>query len=278
MRLNGLKNGAMLAAVVFLSQMTLVARAQPDMNEMPKAENPAPRARPNRPANGMGISDEAIRKMMEMGGVPDVATQDAVLAYMKEDVEARRPLRDTGMKLFQALRAGDITNEQMLALVADYRAAQQAEKVRREQAQDALDAKVNFTQNPRLEAMLLLAGLVGDGGSLPGAGQGGFNMRNNQGGNNQGGNQGANAQQREEHRKKMLERLERFDKNANGQMDPEEIAAMRQWRQERREQRQQKNNPAAAPASLQGEMPAAPQDRAQAPEVEDDGLDEDLNA
>ena len=127
MKASILKTGVVLGAIV-LSQTALVARAQPDLNETPKAENPAPRERPNRPANGMGVPDEAIRKMMTMGGVGDALVQDAVLAYMKEDMEARRPLRDMGMKLLQALRVADISDEQMLALVADYRASQESEK------------------------------------------------------------------------------------------------------------------------------------------------------
>lgn len=256
MKDNSLKKGVLLVAAVLLSQMAQVALAQPDLNEPPKAENPRPTERPNRPANGMGVPDEAIRKMMAMGGVPEIATQDAVLAYMKEDVEARRPLREAGMKLFQALRAADVNDEQMLALVTDYRAAQETEKVRREQAQNALDAKVNFTRNPRLEAMLLLAGLIGDGGGLVGGGQGGYNPRGANFG--QGGNgQGKNAEKQAANLKKLLER---FDKNANGQLDPDEMAAAKQWRQERREKREQKNNP--IPAPLQGDMPVAPQDRA----------------
>lgn len=269
MRISHLKKGVMLASAVLLSQMALVARAQPDLNEAPKGENPASRVRPDRPANGMGVPDEAIRKMMEMGGVPDVATQDAVLEYMKEDVEARRPLRDLGMKLFQALRAGDVDDDQMLALVMDYRAAQETEKIRREEAQEALDEKVDFSRNPRLEAMLLLAGLIGDGSGLVGAG--GYNPRIAA-----PPAQGPAAQRREENRRKLLER---FDKNANGQLDPDENAALRQWRQERRENRQKENGEIAPP--LQGEITLAPQDRVPAPPplpVANDGnLAEDLN-
>jgi len=266
MKISFLKKGAALAAVILWSQMATVAFAQPDLNELPKAENPPPRERPNRPANGMGVSDDAIRKMMEMGGVPEVATQDAVLAYMKEDMEARKPLRDLGLKLFQALRAADINDEQMLALVTDYRAAQEMEKTRRQQAQDTLDVKVNFTKNPRLEAMLLLAGLIGDGGGLVNSGPRGAQY------GQVGNNQGVNAQKREENRKKLLER---FDKNANGQIDPDEDAALKIWREERRQKRQQHDNPIAAP--LQGDMPAV----APAPDVPlptDDELAEDLKA
>lgn len=286
MQVNFLRKGVAVAAAIFFSQLAPVAQAQPDLDNAPKGDNPPARQRPPRPANGMGVPDEAIRKMMEMGGVPEVATQDAVLAYMKDDMAARRPLRELGMKLFQALRAGDINDDQMLALVTDYRAAQEAEKVRREQAQEALDAKVNYSQNPRLEAMLLLAGLIGDGGGLIGpGGVAGFNGRPNQRRNAQGGNildgaaapggnaQAPNAQRREENRKKLLER---FDKNANGQLDPDENAALKQWREERRAARQPKNNQAANP--LEGNVPMTPVDPAPDMAADaDDEMDADLN-
>ena len=286
------KKAAALAALVLmsqmLSQMAPVAHAQPDLNDQPKAENPLPRERPERPANGMGVPDEAIRKMMTLGGVPDVATQDAVLKFMKEDVEARKPLRALGLKLFEALRAGDVNDDQMLALITDYRAAQDAEGTRREDAQDALDAKVNFTKNPRLEAMLLLAGLIGDGSGLMNAGPGGYGGRGQYG--QPGANMGTNAQKREENRRKLLDR---FDKNANGQIDPDEDIALKEWRLERKEQREQKempanNNPVVAPIPapipepLQGDMPAPrPQPVPDAPILPlptDDELAEDLKA
>ena len=286
---NIMKKGVALAALVWLSQLAPVAHAQPDLNEQSKAENPAVRERVEKPANGMGVPDEAIRKMMTLGGVPDVATQDAVLEHMKEDVEARKPLRALGLKLFEALRAGDVNDDQMLALITDYRAAQDAEGTRREDAQHVLDAKVNFTRNPRLEAMLLLAGLIGDGSGLMNAGPGGYG---GYGGRNQYGQPGAimglNAQKREENRRKLLER---FDKNGNGQIDLDEDAALKQWRLEREQQREQKENPAnknavvaplpvPIPEPLQGAMPVPLSQRAPnapiLPLPTDDELAEDL--
>ena len=233
MKMKSLKNGLVLGVALLFSPLALVAQAQPDLNELPKGDNPAPHVRPNRAEQQLKLADQAVRSMLVQGGVNDVATQDAVLSYMKEDTQARRPMRELGAKLFQAMRAEGVTDEQMLALVADYRAAQQAEEGRREEAQEALDAKIHYSENPRLEAILLLAGLIGDGDPFMKARAGGANPAN-----------GADAQQRQENRKKMMEL---YDKNINGQLEPDERKLMRQDRKAQRQQAQQAVQPVIAP-------------------------------
>jgi len=217
MKISFLKRSTLLAATLFLSQMCLVAQAQPDLEEMPKGDNPPARERGGKARK---FADEAIRKMLTQAGVEDVAKQDTVLTYVREDMEARRPMREQGAKLFQALREGAVTDDQLLALVTDYRAAQEAEQVRREKAQEELDEKIKFSENPRLEAMLLLAGLIGDGALMNGAQMGKGAMA-----------QGEKALKREEDRKKAMEI---FDKNADGKLDRDE---RKLWREERQAQR-----------------------------------------
>jgi hypothetical protein len=229
------KMGMAVCAGVLLTQ---VAWAQPDLNEAPKADNPPEN---NRPRRNMQMNMEERRKAMEDRmremlvhvGVNEAATQDAILAYVQTDLEARRPMREQTTKLFKALNGG-VTDAQLLALVTDYRAAQEAEKARRETALQELDAKIHYTQNPRLEAILLLAGLLGDGQGnmmLMGGGGRGGNGFGGQGGQ---GMQGNNAQRREQMQQRMLQR---FDKNNDGKLDADEQAAAQQWRQERRQNR-----------------------------------------
>jgi hypothetical protein len=254
------KKTGMLAATVFLSHMAFtsgafsptafapVAQAQPDLNNAPKGENPPPRNRPNRPGRGDNNEnrrspEDNVRRMLAQAGVDDAATQTAVLDYIKTDMEARGPLREQGAKIFRALREGAVTDDQLLALVTDYRAAQQAEKARREQAEANLDAKINYSKNPRLEAMLLLSGLIGDGPMMfQGGGRGGPGERGGRGGRGGQGNAGekGNAGNREERQKKMLER---FDTNKDGKLDDAEKAAMQEFMQKRREQRQNGDQP-----------------------------------
>jgi hypothetical protein len=277
--------GGALCAGVLLAQ---TAWAQPDPNDAPKADNPPEANRPrfNR-NNGEQMRqqmEERMRAMLGQVGVNEKETQDSVLEFIKNDMEARRPLREQGMKLFQALRNGGVNDDQMLALVTDYRAAQEAETARREQAMKDFDAKVHYTKNPRLEAVLLLAGVIGEGGNAMflqmggggfGAGGGGRGMGGrggadganggapgagfgggpNAAGPNAGGNQGDNEARREEMRKKLLER---FDKNGNGQLDEDERAAMQQERERRREQRRGPNDQPAGGENKPQDAPPAP--------------------
>lgn len=297
------RKGAMLGTAAFLSHMMFTsatfspgAQAQPDLNNAPKGDNPAPRERPNRNnlrnnrGNNLQGPEQNLRRLMTQAGIGEGATQDAILEYVRTDLQARSSLREQGIKLIQALRAGAVTDEQMAALVADYRAAQQAEKSRREQAEAELDAKINYSKNPRLEAMLLLAGVIGEGGGLmmpPGFGGRGGGPGRRGGGQDDGQNR--TPQEREARRQRMLERfdankdgkldaqeeavmreqrqqgggqqmtpeerhkrmLERFDTNKDGKLDAQEEAAMQAQRQRQREQRQQREGGGnAAPAAM----------------------------
>lgn len=236
----------MLGAAAFISHMMFTsatfspgAQAQPDLNNAPKGDNPPPRERRNRNNrdNALMGPEQNLRRLMTQAGIGEGATQDAILEYVRADLQARQPLREQGGKLIQALRAGAVTDEQMAALVADYRAAQQVEKTRREQAEADLDAKINYSKNPRLEAMLLLSGVIGEGGGLMmprGFGGGGR-------GGGPGGGQFQNPEQREQRRQRMLDR---FDANKDGKLDEQEEAAMRA-------QRQQEGQPGGQPAGQQ---------------------------
>lgn len=238
------RKGAMLGAAAFISHMMFTsatfspgAQAQPDLNNAPKGDNPPPRERQNRNPrnnrdNNLQGPEQNLRRLMTQAGIGEGATQDAILEYVRNDLHARGSLREQGTKLIQALRAGAVTDEQMAALVADYRAAQQAEKSRREIAEAQLDAKINYSKNPRLEAMLLLAGVIGEGGGLmmpPGFGGGGQGRRGGGQGGGQGDGQAPNPQEREARRQRMLER---FDANKDGKLDAQEEATMREQRQQ----------------------------------------------
>jgi hypothetical protein len=259
--------GALCAGVLF----TQLAWAQPDPNVAPKADNPPENARGNRGGNmedRRKAMEDRMRQMLTHVGVNDAPTQDAILAYVQADMEARNPLREQTMKLFRALNNGGVTDDQLLALVTDVRAAQEAEKARREKAQADLDAKIHYTQNPRLEAVLLLAGLIGDGQNgamfMGGGGRrGNFGGPGAQGRQGNQGAQGGDAQQRREQMQQRM--LQRFDANKDGKLDADEEAAVQKFREERRQNRGDRqpggnnaNPPAAAPpAALDGEMPDA---------------------
>jgi hypothetical protein len=251
-----LKIGMMFCLGAFATQLVW---AQPDPNVAPKADNPPEKVRGNRGPRPdfRAQMEQRLREMLAHVGVNDAPTQDAVVAFLQADTQARRPLREQNTKLFQALNNGGVTDDQLLALVTDLRAAQDAEKVRREKAQADLDAKIHYTQNPRLEAVLMLAGLIGDGQNTPmflGGGDRGDRGR-------QGG-QGDDPQRREQMKQKMLQR---FDANKDGQLDDAEKAVMHEQMQKRREQRQQGQG---APGNA-APPPPAPAPNGAMPEADD---------
>jgi hypothetical protein len=118
--------------------------------------------------------ERQIREWMAKAGVNDESSQSAIIAHISGEVRARRPLRDAGRKLFQSMQADTVPEEQMRSQLAEYHAALEADKARRQAAEADLDAKIHYTQKPRLEAMLLVFGIIGDGPLLiPGSQRGG---------------------------------------------------------------------------------------------------------
>lgn len=92
----------------------------------------------------------------------DTASQDAIVAYIAEDEKAKGKVRDASRRLMNAI-VRNLPPERMRELVAVYRAALDADKERRHAAQTALDAKIGFSLNPRLEGLLWIFGVLGDG-------------------------------------------------------------------------------------------------------------------
>ncbi len=213
-----------------LAMTGAVAIAQPA--PPPAGNPPQPNARPPRPDRPrMSPEDrrkqmeDNLREMMTNNGVTDTSTQDAVLAYLSNELDARRPLRQMGVKLQRALGDQSITDDQIKAMVADYQNAQDLETQRRSKAQSDLDAKIHYTQNPRLQGLLMLMGVLGDGPPLMEAPRG----PNQRGGDNRPNQDGERGGGNPDMRKKMMEM---FDKNHDGKLDADERAAMQAYRQE----------------------------------------------
>ncbi len=102
-----------------------------------------------------------LRAMLNGFGV-DSARQDALVAYLAEEEAGRVAVREATRRLVVAVRKG-AEAESMRELISGYKAALEADKVRRAAAQMALDAKIGFSQDPRLEAVLWLFGVLGEG-------------------------------------------------------------------------------------------------------------------
>ena len=220
-----------------------VAIAQP--GPPPPGNNPPPNAqpRPDRPRmtpeERRKETEDKLREMMTNNGVTDTSTQDAVLAYLSNELAARQPLRQMGVKLQRALADQSITDDQIKAMIADYQNAQDLENQNRTKAQSDLDAKIHYSQNPRLQGLLMLMGVLGDGPPLM-EGPRRPNQRDNDDRPNKNGNKEGNP----EARKKLLGM---FDKNGDGKLDAQEKAAMQAYIQQRRANKKNGNQPPPPP-------------------------------
>jgi hypothetical protein len=125
--------------------------------------------------------EQMIRLMLSNAGFADKAVQDEVVSFANEQSKAMAKLNEQNAKLRTGLREQNTPAGPLTALMNEYNTAVAGENARRKTALDALDAKINFRKQPRLEAVLTTMGVVGDemvmaglGGVVGGAGGRGF--------------------------------------------------------------------------------------------------------
>lgn len=179
--------------------LTTVAHAQPNIKDAPKGQNPPNTGRrgPQTPeekaqaqqqiedimrkAQEEGtrimhlspaeqkkelqkIQEQMLRQQFENAGFKDKALQDAVLEFIAAQEKARGPVRRAANKVYLALEPnGDPTTPAgMNLLLTNYFAAVDDAKAQREAATKDLDAKIHFSKNPHLTALLTLSGLISE--------------------------------------------------------------------------------------------------------------------
>lgn len=103
-----------------------------------------------------------IRLMLENAGFKDQGIQDNVVAFATAQETAMQPLRDRQRQLMQTLFDQGVTVTQQATLLNDFRGDIEDEVTRRKTALTDLDAKINYTKQPRLAAVLTTMGLLGD--------------------------------------------------------------------------------------------------------------------
>jgi hypothetical protein len=128
----------------------------------PTGEAPNPNRGRNNGREPGSRPEARLRALMSAFGFGDVALQNVLVDYINTEAKARGRLRQKGIALFEALRSPDQPDAHVQDLVEAYEQATDAEKLRRRTAEDKLDEQVRFRTNPRLEAMLILFGFVGD--------------------------------------------------------------------------------------------------------------------
>lgn len=161
----------------------------PDGNGAPPVPDGAPPLGANPPAsasatNGVAISAGAgkaappmsrvvsearMRGLMTGMGLVSSSTQDAILAFVSADEEGKRKVREAGRKLLVGIRR-DAPPERLKTLLSEYQSAIEGEQSRRGRAQTALDAQVGYSLDARLESLLWLLGVLGQGQSAFGPG------------------------------------------------------------------------------------------------------------
>lgn len=125
---------------------------------------PAEPSTAERDARRGAQNEQRLRVMMNDFGIESAESQDALISYLAEDETGKSAVRGAARRLMMAVRQG-ATPERMRDLIAIYKASIDAERERRRAAQSALDAKIGFSLSPRLEAILWLLGVLGEGQS-----------------------------------------------------------------------------------------------------------------
>jgi len=111
--------------------------------------------------------ESVLRTLMNRQGIEEKATQDAIIAHLAEQEQAYQTLLETGSKMMPAVMSRDgMTEAQIRTLMNDYQVAVEEYRENRKKAEAALEAQIAYSKNPRLQALLLLSGAIGDGPSL----------------------------------------------------------------------------------------------------------------
>jgi hypothetical protein len=167
-----LRHGQIGSTVLGITALaTWVAVAQPDLNEQPLRENPRSKVVNNRPTKAEQRArreqqnkerrDKNIRNVLTQYGYAEAPLQDAVIARFdiggKIDLEAR----SAGNELVKALRTRPVDETQVSILLANYRMVRTNARKQALEADKSLDAKVKYSSNVRLEAVLELLGAIG---------------------------------------------------------------------------------------------------------------------
>ena len=123
--------------------------------------------------------DSLVRQTLERAGFTKPELQNAVVEFLREQETNRRAARVAAHKLYLALeprgtaqtRGVAVGDGEMLALTAAFEDAAEAERARRAKDIEALDKKIGFSTNPRLEGVLLLNGYIGESAFFAGDAQ-----------------------------------------------------------------------------------------------------------
>jgi len=143
------------------------AAAQPQLSEKQTQKQ---RDRAEREAMQKEWPRQVMRDFLAKNGFTAKELQEAVLAHMEQRQERSRKVRESGNKLQSLMVQADLPATQVAVATNEYKAALEDYAAAHQTAEASLDAKINYSKDPRLEATLLLAGVLGEGPSFVNAG------------------------------------------------------------------------------------------------------------
>lgn len=119
------------------------------------------------------LAETQLRALMTAQGLNDLEIQEKVVLFTREQSAARAKVREAGARLRDALADKNSSKEALASLLDQFTAAGEAERDRRDRAEGKLREELEMAQNPRLEGLLQLYGIIGDaswfsGGMLSG--------------------------------------------------------------------------------------------------------------
>jgi hypothetical protein len=162
----------MLGLLLVMGLTTSTVFAQPDPANQPKGDNPPTQADWQKMWQNMTpeqrrqavqtMTEQIVRGSLEEMGFKDAETKELVINAMREQSTIFEPVRAQHLKVAQALMNKDTTDEQMTTLMQGLREASEKARVAREASVKTLDDRIAFSQQPRLEALLTMLGLVGN--------------------------------------------------------------------------------------------------------------------
>jgi hypothetical protein len=170
-----------------------LALAQPATDAAPKGDNP-PNGKPPFPtaeqqtkimadtqlfmaltpekqkAYMRDLNQNLLRGTLNRAGFKDTKLQDDILEFVDEQETSRAAVRKAAAKVYLAIEPQGVPTDAagLEALLNDYLITVEDAKAQRDVATKALETKLGLETNPRLRAVLLLHGIIGDASSLTG--------------------------------------------------------------------------------------------------------------
>lgn len=104
-----------------------------------------------------------LRELLMGYGVTERLAQDEIIRYIAHQTVTNEKLQRKGAELYGALRDNAISEDRVYQLLTAYRLTLSRNRDKRHKDEAELDARINFRAQPRLAALLELAGIIGDG-------------------------------------------------------------------------------------------------------------------